>query len=254
MTDLDHRVRAPARPSLACGLFGPVPCAWPSILYSHMMSKAPGLPLEAPPPEIANRSFGTILIVEDDPHGVIALARVVLVQGFEIRTAATVQEALVALKDDPSGLIVDLGLPDGSGFDFVKAARKESPKMPVLIVTGRLIDHKTISDAQLANVEFVGKPCANANVIAFLERCKAWRRPTVEDLVGGLVEKHDLTGAHRLFLHAAVESADFKLIARQIGRSENTVKSLASEIRARVKVHSIEEIVIPIRARIFRKK
>src|ERR1700722_4631937 len=143
LTDLDHRVRAPARPSLACGLFGPVPCAWPSILYSHMMSKAPGLPLEAPPPEIANRSFGTILIVEDDPHGVIALARVVLVQGFEIRTAATVQEALVALKDDPSGLIVDLGLPDGSGFDFVKAARKESPKMPVLIVTGRLIDHKT---------------------------------------------------------------------------------------------------------------
>ena len=63
----------------------------------------------------------TILLVEDDPDQGEALSLQLKSQGFEVELAATATEAIdLAAKNSPSLALVDIGLPDMSGWDLCR--------------------------------------------------------------------------------------------------------------------------------------
>ena len=80
---------------------------------------------------------GDILVVDDDEALVRLLSHLVEQEGLSVRHAATMADALRALDERmPSGCIVDIRLPDGSGYDFVKHFRAEPDgEGPVLILS-----------------------------------------------------------------------------------------------------------------------
>ncbi len=81
-----------------------------------------------------------ILIVEDE-----ALVRMFAVDaledaGFAIAEAANATEAMKLLQAGPeviSAMVVDLGLPDRPGDQLASEVRKQHPKLPILIASGR---------------------------------------------------------------------------------------------------------------------
>jgi PAS domain S-box-containing protein len=81
-----------------------------------------------------------ILMVDDDPT-VAAFVRKVLPQGrFHIEMAANGEEGLQVLRSQPLGfdvLLLDLMMPDVSGYDVLRAIAAESgrPNLPVLVLT-----------------------------------------------------------------------------------------------------------------------
>jgi DNA-binding response OmpR family regulator len=66
----------------------------------------------------------SVLIVEDDATLAHALARNLTARGYSVRSAGTVADALGALQErTPSLVLLDIDLPDGSGWEVLRALR-----------------------------------------------------------------------------------------------------------------------------------
>lgn len=80
-----------------------------------------------------------ILLVEDNEDGREFLRLVLQSHGHQVESVATLSEGLSRLEAAASPfevLISDIGLPDGSGWDLVRAARARWPRMRIGVVTG----------------------------------------------------------------------------------------------------------------------
>ena len=91
---------------------------------------------------IPARRPAQILVVDDDPVMRAFLIRRVEQEGLAARGAATKAEALQALERGlPAGLIVDVLLPDGSGYELVSAVRaRPGGDGPAILIVSVLAD------------------------------------------------------------------------------------------------------------------
>jgi CheY-like chemotaxis protein len=96
--------------------------------------------------------------------------------------ASTVQSARAALTEYLDGALVDLRLPDGSGFNVIEAARSQRRDVPVLVLTG-VGDSTSINRAQRMGVEYACKPVDAENVHCFLSRCSRSKQPETNEVV-----------------------------------------------------------------------
>lgn len=79
-----------------------------------------------------------ILLVEDDDQLGGALQRALVQAGFEVTWVLTATNGDLHLRSHTFGaLLLDLGLPDGSGLQVLKAMRKRDDRTPVIILTAR---------------------------------------------------------------------------------------------------------------------
>jgi DNA-binding NarL/FixJ family response regulator len=87
-----------------------------------------------------------VLVVEDDPPTRRHLARAIEAHPELdlVRAAGSVAEGRAALSEYlPDVLLTDLGLPDGSGIELIRATREVAPKTVAMAVTA-LGDEKTV--------------------------------------------------------------------------------------------------------------
>jgi two-component system response regulator QseB len=79
-----------------------------------------------------------VLIVEDDAGIATALAATLKCNGYAADVTPTLSLASAALRVEPFDLVLlDLGLPDGEGLDWLRQVRREGHAMPVLIMSAR---------------------------------------------------------------------------------------------------------------------
>jgi PAS domain S-box-containing protein len=77
-----------------------------------------------------------ILLVEDHADTARALSRLLASRNYQVKTEGTVAAGLAAVTSEKFDILLcDLGLPDGTGMDFVAAARKFS-NAPAIALTG----------------------------------------------------------------------------------------------------------------------
>src|SRR5882724_4312478 len=120
-------------------------------------------------------SNGTnILIIEDEPSIADTLIYALQTEGFAPEWCATGRAGLVALAAKPFALVVlDVGLPDGSGFDVCKTIRKGSA-VPVLFLTARNTELDRVLGLELGGDDYLVKPFSprelTARVKAILRR------------------------------------------------------------------------------------
>jgi two-component system KDP operon response regulator KdpE len=82
----------------------------------------------------------TILIVEDNKNIRRFLRTTLEIEGYRALEASTVQESLERIDQElPDLVLLDLMLPDGSGWDFIAAARShtgaETRSLPIVVLT-----------------------------------------------------------------------------------------------------------------------
>jgi DNA-binding response OmpR family regulator len=95
-----------------------------------------------------------ILIIEHDEPTTATYARMLQIEGYQVRTAPTAEEGLREIElSRPDAIIVDFRMPGMDGLEFLRRlrARDDSRSTPVAIVTGDYFLDDTIP-AQLSDL------------------------------------------------------------------------------------------------------
>lgn len=109
----------------------------------------------------------TILIVEDDPVIARGLHVSLEIENFKVFCTKNLNEAFVLIKNQKIDLVVlDLGLPDGDGIDFVKYARENEFNFPIIILTARTDEDSVVGGLQSGANDYIKKPFSNREFIA----------------------------------------------------------------------------------------
>ncbi len=107
-----------------------------------------------------------VVIVDDEP-GILDFVLMGLAQeGIAVITAATAVAGLRAVRaEQPDLVIVDVGLPDGDGFDLLTWIRSESD-VPVIMLTARGDVEDRVRGLDLGADDYVAKPFHFAELLA----------------------------------------------------------------------------------------
>ncbi len=107
-----------------------------------------------------------ILIVEDEAAIADAVAYALEKDGFTARRCALGQEALARLKAEPFALVIlDVGLPDLSGFEVCRKLRTFS-EVPVIFLTARSEEVDRIVGLEIGGDDYVLKPFSPRELVA----------------------------------------------------------------------------------------
>jgi len=108
-----------------------------------------------------------ILVVDDEPSIVDALATTLRYEGFDVREATSGRAALSTVQESPPDLIVlDIMLPDLDGLEVTRRLGADGIKVPVLFLTARDSVDDKIAGLTAGGDDYVTKPFSLAEVVA----------------------------------------------------------------------------------------
>ena len=115
-----------------------------------------------------------IMVVDDKPELRTLLKSYLTQEGFDVAVASDGREALfVARREKPDLIILDLMMPEMSGYDFLRTYSREADT-PVIILTARLEENDKVLGLELGADDYVTKPFSprelTARVRAVLRR------------------------------------------------------------------------------------
>lgn len=100
-----------------------------------------------------------LLIVEDVLPLAIQYRVMAKPLGVEITTTASVREALAQVNNGPwHAALVDINLPDGSGFEVMEAMTRHWPHCAVIVVSGEDSIDNAVRAAHAGAMDFIEKP------------------------------------------------------------------------------------------------
>ena len=106
-----------------------------------------------------------VLIVEDEPGIADTLQYALRTEGFEPRWCASGEAALVQASD-VALVILDVGLPDISGFELFKRLRAMREDLPVLFLTARGDEIDRVVGLELGADDYITKPFSPRELVA----------------------------------------------------------------------------------------
>jgi two-component system, OmpR family, response regulator len=120
-----------------------------------------------------------VLVVDDEPSIVDAVATALRYEGFDVREAATGRAALAAAQEQPPDLMVlDVMLPDLDGLEVTRRMRAGGIRVPVLFLTARDSVEDKVAGLTVGGDDYVTKPFSLAEIVA---RTRAILRRTGAD-------------------------------------------------------------------------
>jgi DNA-binding response OmpR family regulator len=123
------------------------------------------------PPTMTPDAPHQVLLVEDDPMIAKTLAMSLRYQGFELSIATTLQQAQSVLAGRGFDLLMlDVGLPDGSGADFCRQVRERDADVPILMLTARTEEATAVASIDGGADDYVRKPYGLLELSARMKR------------------------------------------------------------------------------------
>lgn len=98
-----------------------------------------------------------ILLVEDDDILRDGIVVGLGLEGFEVDAVACLADARAAIGDH-AGVVLDIGLPDGSGLDLLAEWRRAGVETPVLLLTARDMVADRVEGLDRGADDYLGKP------------------------------------------------------------------------------------------------
>ena len=145
-------------------------------------------------------SNAKILVVDDEPAIVDAVATALRYEGFEVEEATSGRDALsTALSFEPALIVLDWMLPDIDGLEVGKRLRDRGFKTAILFLTARGGVESKVEALRAGGDDYVTKPFSLAEIVA---RVQAILRRTAGDLPGDVLRYGDLVldeGRHEVF-------------------------------------------------------
>lgn len=178
-----------------------------------------------------------VLIVEDERPLLRALAMNVTARGYQVTEADTGAKALAAAASgEPDVILLDLGLPDVSGLEVIRAVRAYA-STPIIVLSARTGSGDKVAALDLGADDYVTKPFSIDELLARLRA--ATRRASASEpqpvvQVGGVsvdLEAKSATRADGARVHLTpTEWHLLETLVRQPGKLL-TARSLLTQLR-----------------------
>lgn len=111
-------------------------------------------------------SGARVLVIEDDADIRHFVSLALTSEGHEVTAAATLARGLIdAGTRRPDLVVLDLGLPDGDGVDFIRQLRSWS-SIPVLVLSARSAEHDKVRALDAGADDYLVKPFGSAELLA----------------------------------------------------------------------------------------
>lgn len=101
-----------------------------------------------------------LLLIEDDPSVAEGILKGLGLQGFSVEWVdrAAKAESVLATATSFDVIALDIGLPDGSGFDVLRDYRRKGGQLPVLILTASFAVQERVAGLNAGADDYLGKP------------------------------------------------------------------------------------------------
>ncbi len=111
--------------------------------------------------------MNNILVIEDDPAVAEGLVEGIGREGFDVHWESTGAGGVAyARESSPHLVVLDVRLPDGSGFDFCRQIRQAGLRMPVLMLTVQSDEVDKVLGLEMGADDYLTKPYRLRELIA----------------------------------------------------------------------------------------
>ncbi|MBZ5498093.1 MAG: response regulator transcription factor [Acidobacteriia bacterium] len=122
-----------------------------------------------------------ILVVEDEPEMARGLKDILEFEGYQATIAASGKEGLqMVVREAPDCIILDLMLPDLSGYQVCGQIRRQKINTPIIMLTAKAQDYDKIRGLEAGADDYLTKPFSVgellARVMALLRRSSGYTK------------------------------------------------------------------------------
>ena len=115
---------------------------------------------------------GRILIIDDDPHFLRVLQRILSGEKFAVTATSNPCEAIGLLRSNNFDLIIcDLRMPDCDGLNLLQAIRGSGSQIPVIILTAYGEVDTYLEAMNAGATEYLNKPIKSDELVQVVRNC-----------------------------------------------------------------------------------
>jgi len=128
-----------------------------------------------------------ILVVEDDRNILNMIHTLLDMSGYQVLTAQRCQQGILMLSSHvPDLVLLDLGLPDMDGEEFIRIARRSS-MIPIIVLSARTEEQDKVSALDLGANDYITKPFGAAELLARVRASLRINRMNLQASIPGSV-------------------------------------------------------------------
>ncbi len=203
-----------------------------------------------------------ILVVEDDPAIIVGLADLLEDEGFAVEQAVDGNQALELFGERPPDLVLlDVMIPEKSGFDVCREIRKKDRSTPVIMLTAKGEEVDKVVGLELGADDYVVKPFGAAELLARIRACLRRGRAREEEPVEKPMEFADVSIDPRTLMGRkggksfAVSMREVKLMGLFVSREgealdRSTILDLVWGVRYEGTTRTLDQHIAGLRKKI----
>jgi DNA-binding response OmpR family regulator len=129
------------------------------------------------------KGMETILVIEDDPAISLGLQKNLKYEGYDVITEAQGDRGLeLALERRPDLIVLDLMLPNLSGFEICKTLRRNEVEVPIIIISAKDQEIDKIMGLDLGADDYITKPFSVRELVARINAVMRRKKRYEKDL------------------------------------------------------------------------
>ena len=126
-----------------------------------------------------------VLLVEDDKNIASFIQTVLETNGYQVLTAERCRQGLLMFTSHvPDLVVLDLGLPDMDGEEFIRVTRQDSA-VPIIVLSARMEEQDKISALDLGANDYMTKPFGTGELLARVRAALRTNRSVSQSAVSG---------------------------------------------------------------------
>lgn len=115
-----------------------------------------------------------VLLIDDEPEFLHALAERMEVRGLRVETAESGEEAIEKIREkDFDAVVLDLAMPGLDGIETLKQMRAINPDLQVVLLTGHATTRAGVQAMKLGALDLLEKPADLKVLIAKIEEASS---------------------------------------------------------------------------------
>lgn len=116
---------------------------------------------------MAERNQEKILIVEDEAPLLSGLADLLSGEGYAVALAADGRQALELYREErPTLVLLDIMIPERSGYEVCREIRRQDPLIPILMLTAKGEEVDKVAGLELGADDYIVKPFGVSELLA----------------------------------------------------------------------------------------